>query len=125
MLRCLMLLFTTSLTFCIYGTANGITQNPPLDWIAHFDAIMPGLISAIKMVGWVVGSLLSLIGLLIGFIGRSYLNRQEKRHNDQIRHNVYVNGKLETIHDVMLSCDGCRDSAMKYGKRKDDNPKES
>ena len=125
MLRFLMLFFTASLTFCIYGTANGITQNPPLDWVSHFDAMLPGLIGAIKMVGWTIGSLLSLIGLLVGFIGRAYLGRQEKRHSDQIRHNVYVNDKLDTIHDVMLSCDGCRDSAIKYGRRKEDNPKES
>lgn len=99
-------------SFVIVGVCcatNIKTTPPPPDWVEHLDVIVPGVTYAVKVLIWTIGSLLSLLGTIIG-AGIVWMVRRQKR----------IEAKIDKVHEVMLECDGCRASAIKYGRRAGD-----
>lgn len=100
------------------GMANSATITiPPI----NTNAI---IIEAIKYCALFIGGLFTFIGTLLGVIARNYKRQRRKEHLELVSHINRVDEKLEkngkkidTMHHVLLSCEGCRESAESVGIR--------
>lgn len=83
-------------------------QPPDNSWVEHMDILVPLFKKAMDTLAWVLGLGLTFLGLVIGYIGRDFKKRFEAMEH-----------RLEVLHYVMLSCEGCAETVKEYRRKED------
>jgi hypothetical protein len=79
------------------------------NWIEHADVLIPAIQYAIETLLWVIAGSVTALCAVIGWVGKQFI----KKFNA-------MDGKLDTMHHIMLACEGCSKAAEAYGRRKTD-----
>lgn len=79
------------------------------NWATHLDVIVPGIIFIGKVLIGVIVAGFGCLCSVIGWVGRGFGKRFEA-----------MELSVKNMHDVMLGCDGCKNSLEKFGRRKED-----
>jgi hypothetical protein len=125
-----LLVSVVCILFSTYDLCNGARQSTPelpgyLDELIK--AILPDIRATFLAFFKAIASLIGFVGLLSYFIFRKWLKERRIRDNVIIdNQEILVKNQNQTykmvhaIHHIMMTCDGCSDAVVKYGKRKED-----
>lgn len=76
----------------------------------HIDILAPGVFFLLKALVWLVGLLGSALLAVLIWLGRQFASKIGN-----------MDRKLDTLHDAMLTCDGCKNALAKLGNRPGDD----
>jgi len=77
----------------------------PQSWTQHIDLIVPGVLFAFKVLISVISAIGAALCSILVWIGKGFSARIHS-----------IDRKLDSVHDAMLACDGCRTS-LRSGRR--------
>lgn len=116
MIMFLVLFVTGSVELC---SGADVAKKP--DWIEHMPTLLPLLQllmwSSLKLFIWVTGSLMSIIGMLLWWIGKRWMAKRQKDQMIIMANQEIILGKINVLHDIMMECDGCSSAASALAKK--------
>ena len=79
------------------------------NWMEHVEVLVPAIQYAIETLMWIIGISVTALCAVIGWVGRQFAKKFSA-----------MDLKLDAMHHIMLSCDGCSKAAEAYGRRRTD-----